>query len=442
MSNDARHPAPLAAQQPPEQPPLSPETADDPQSLVDQVLRQVGDVADMAAGAMHAESGENDSNEPESFDLAALEREIEHLLSPSTETNTGKGLASKEDERDSSLDEVETTVSRGETPPADAVSESPEAEFEALAEALDPTQRRDDSAAAIRSAAIEAEPTDPALREIDAALVDDTSAILEAHGGDLDAALGSVFDPRVLAGQEEDVNRALIEAFGSSRLPWRAGEPGVVTNPASGFSDGPSREMPPGTPRVELDRTPTPPATPAPTASHPMPPRTFEEIGASSIARDQAPEYAGETPFEPAFPAVPITPAASDAGAGAAEPTATIAAVDRVEEAASVEANGRTDTESVVATGAPRTRRPRPDLGAILRAVARVPIVVAATPMRAVPVEARRYVGLVAATLLLMVPVAWWLAQSKAGARGVGPVVFTGATAAASGEPAADAGGH
>jgi hypothetical protein len=82
--------------------------------------------------------------------------------------------------------------------------------------------------------------------------------------------------------------------------------------------------------------------------------------------------------------------------------------------------------------------RPRPPsrIGPLLRRLAELPLAVAAAPMRALPESARTYTGLVAVTLLLMVPLAWWLAHAKAGARGVGPVTFTGVAAGAGGDSA------
>lgn len=417
----------------------------DPQSLIDRVLREVSDLTgQVAESAVEAtQSGEIDSNSADGFDLAALEREIENLLQSPTQTNTETKLASGGTSDLGSREEVGSTPetdaqalpTSGSDPSNSAGSDGDGSDdFEALAEVLDPAQRRSDPTPA--ASAFEAEPIDPVQREIEAALADDTAALLDACGGDLDAALGSVFDPRVLAGQEEEINRALIEAFGSSRMPWRSGEPAVVTNPAPGFTDGPSREMPPGTPRVELDRqtaadstpaTPTTPgASPSTAADRPMPPRTFEEIGAASIARDQAPEYAGETPFEPAFPAVPIVPADAGAAAPVETPAGPATPV--------AEAPSRTDDAPATPASSERPRpRRRLRIGPAIRRTVEWPLVAAAAPMRALPDSARAYTGIVAATLLLMVPLAWWLAHAKAGARGVGPVTFTGAVAAGDG---------
>jgi hypothetical protein len=166
-----------------------------------------------------------------------------------------------------------------------------------------------------------------------------------------------------------------------------------------------------------------------------VPPRSFEELGAASIAREQAPEYAGETPFEPAFPAVPIVPAAP------VGESATVTAPDAV--GAKPTAETATAPSTVAAPPQPQPQhqpnhqpRPRPPsrIGPLLRRLAELPLVVAAAPMRALPESARAYTGLVAVTLLLMVPLAWWLAHAKAGARGVGPVTFTGAAVADSDE--------
>jgi RNA polymerase-binding transcription factor DksA len=47
----------------------------------------------------------------------------------------------------------------------------------------------------IRAAALEAEPIDPLLREIDAALADDADALLRNADGDIDGALQRIHDP-------------------------------------------------------------------------------------------------------------------------------------------------------------------------------------------------------------------------------------------------------
>ena len=84
------------------------------------------------------------------------------------------------------------------------------------------------------------EPIDPLLREIDAALADDADALLRDANGDIDSALRSVFDERALTGQEEEINRALIEAFGTSRVDRPSF---AITNPLPNF-EGAARELP------------------------------------------------------------------------------------------------------------------------------------------------------------------------------------------------------
>ncbi|MFM1822120.1 MAG: hypothetical protein RI967_386 [Planctomycetota bacterium] len=438
----------------------------DPQSLVDRVMREVSELSGLAEEAATApQVSASDSNEAAGFDLSALEREIESLLQNSSQTSAQEVVTQEEALVEGAVESVEMTSSSATEVPGGVTTDAspsipsaaiPPDELESLAEVLDPARR--DTKPSIAATAFEAEPIDPVQREIEATLADDTTALLEACGGDLDAALGSVFDPRVLAGQEEDINRALIEAFGSSRIAWRSGEPAVVTNPAPEFSDGPSRAMPPETPRVELDRqvaaateaaAPVPGVTAArgatdgprvagaptapPVTDRPVPPRSFEELGAASIAREQAPEYAGETPFEPAFPAVPIVPAAP------VGESATVTAPDAA--GAKPTADTSTAPSTVAAPTQPPPQhqpRPRPPsrIGPLLRRLAELPLAVAAAPMRALPESARTYTGLVAVTLLLMVPLAWWLAHAKAGARGVGPVTFTGVAAGAGGDSA------
>ena len=67
----------------------------------------------------------------------------------------------------------------------------------------------------VRAESLDAPPIDPLIQEIDAALADDADSLLKGTNGDIGAALKSVFDERALSGQEEEINRALIEAFGA-----------------------------------------------------------------------------------------------------------------------------------------------------------------------------------------------------------------------------------
>lgn len=90
---------------------------------------------------------------------------------------------------------------------------------------------------------------DPLLQEIDAALADDADSLVARAGGDVRAALASVFDEGALAGLDEEINRALIEAFGTSKLDnptFRAETIPRITNPVAKF-DGIAKQIPPST---------------------------------------------------------------------------------------------------------------------------------------------------------------------------------------------------
>ena len=87
---------------------------------------------------------------------------------------------------------------------------------------------------------------DPLLQEIDAALADDADSLVARAGGDVRAALASVFDEGALAGLDEEINRALIEAFGTSKLDnptFRAETIPRITNPVAKF-DGIAKKFP------------------------------------------------------------------------------------------------------------------------------------------------------------------------------------------------------
>lgn len=93
---------------------------------------------------------------------------------------------------------------------------------------------------------------DPLLAEIDAALADNADSLVARADGDVRSALASVFDEGALAGLDDEINRALIEAFGTSRLesPTYLAEPAPrITNPVERFN-GIAKQVPPDT---ELD---------------------------------------------------------------------------------------------------------------------------------------------------------------------------------------------
>ncbi|MFM1866977.1 MAG: hypothetical protein RL591_385 [Planctomycetota bacterium] len=368
------------------------------------------------------------------FDLGKLERELEALISASSgaPSNTSSSASSH--------------TSVGE-----------DAKVAPLSSVLSSSTPALPSPQQVADASIEKEPIDPMLREIAAILDDTNDAMLRTSDGSMDRALDTVFDARALSGQEEDVNRALIEAFGTSRRPFGFNNPdgtqASVTNPIPRF-EGISRALPPemsGSPFTGSAVQPSGVPTEVPTS-----PRRFEEIAAQSIGREARPEYAGETPFEPAFPAVPITdtaptlpsvqptvPASSphesgpkslekqvvssvvderghaESGARSTEQippeAAVVAASSTASPNTSIEKSARTPLFAIVATR----------VSAGLRMVATLPLHVCALPMRFVPTSFRSYVTVAALSMLIWAPVAWWMAQRSAHVPGVGRIDFS-----------------
>jgi hypothetical protein len=187
----------------------------------------------------------------------------------------------------------------------------------------------------------------------------------------------------------------------------------------------------------------------------PTPPRRFEEIAAQSIGRESRPEYAGETPFEPAFPAVPITDTNSLVSSeqsnaasltvqdAIAKTTAKQAVSNTGEQRESTDTNARSveqiPAEATVgtsnATPSETSRNdasPRTPIFATLaariatgiRVVATLPFQVCALPMRCVPASFRGYITVTALSMLVWVPAAWWMAQRSTHVQGVGRIEF------------------
>ena len=254
----------------------------------------------------------------------------------------------------------------------------------------------------IRNEALEAEPVDPLIKEIDAALSDDADALLKGANGDVGQALRSVFDERALSGQEEEINRALIEAFGSSRVAAPSFSTPQVTNPLPGF-EGSARPISPDIPRAERDRTA------AATEAQP----TQESASAPAI-----PQQASAPVFE--------TVAAESPAPASTQSIATGAPAREERRATVVEAKPA-DTATPAAA-----RR------SLLERV----ICMISAPMRAMPETGRLVVSLAAITLALWTPVAWWLAHRATQTPAVAPIVIKPAPAVAAAEPAkSDAGG-
>ena len=116
------------------------DAASDPQSLVDQVMREVSELSGLADEvASTASTSENDLNDAAGFDLSALEREIENLLQNPTQDSFSKDVACEPPSADAASVSVEMTSSTGsESPssttpspiPADGSDEVPTEEFE------------------------------------------------------------------------------------------------------------------------------------------------------------------------------------------------------------------------------------------------------------------------------------------------------------------------
>jgi hypothetical protein len=293
----------------------------------------------------------------------------------------------------------------------------------------------------VRLAALEAEPIDPLLREIDAALADDADALLRNADGDIEGVLRSVFDERALSGQEEEINRALIEAFGTSRVErpsFAVGgtTPAVITNPVSPF-EGAARALSPEILREERDRVAPAeehgaaahasvaprdePALLAPHASAAEPPVTTAPSAAVPNAAPAATVRAEATPVEPMPQQTASTTRANNAEhAPAAKETAM--------ETAKPTSNATSPTTSTPAR--------------FLHTIAAIPLRLASAPARMMPASARTVVGLVAVTLVLWTPVAWWLAQRAAQTPAVAPITIKPAVIAKAAAEAAEPSGH
>ncbi len=376
------------------------------------IIAEVEALAKMAGAAA---SPSNDTAAGTS--VAALEREIEAMMSGASGASSG-GLSGG----DSTDGPAPRAVDFGMTPSA-------------------PT------ASSIAESSIQSETMDPLLLEINAILDDTNESIISTARGDLDGALRVVFDPRALSGQEEDVNAALIEAFGSTRRSdaWRV--LGLPTNPTPKFA-GVAREIPKDVPREEFEPEAAAAAPSLVSAPVLTPVRTFEEIGAQASAKEAPAEYAGETPFEPAFPSVPINDAPTPVAP--ATPLA-VAAATAVAAVAAVATAVVAATEPTPAT--PST--PKPLLGARVRALVHtitepcvslllklcaLPLQCCAFPMRCLPETAKQVMTVAALSMVIVVPLAWWMASTSAAKPGIGRVEFPKpAPAAAAEEPAAAA---
>lgn len=137
---------------------------------------------------------------------------------------------------------------------------------------------------------------DPLLQEIDAALADDADSLVARAGGDVRAALASVFDEGALAGLDEEINRALIEAFGTSKLDnptFRAEPTPRITNPAAKFG-GIAKQIPAGTDFEFVAAAPTGEMTEE--ALLPAPALYTEPVVVATITTETEPTASVSTP--------------------------------------------------------------------------------------------------------------------------------------------------
>ena len=281
----------------------------------------------------------------------------------------------------------------------------------------------------IAESSVRIETCDPMLLELSGILDDTNESIINNAGGDLDSALRVVFDARALSGQDEDVNAALIEAFGTTRRvdAWRTTK--LPTNPAPKF-EGVAREIPSNVPRDECG-----PTLASTLASSTGPIRTFEEIGVRAAANEAAVEYAGETPFEPAFPVVSI----NDAPTVVVSATAATNAAPASSTPALVTTTAVTPRPAhIVMLGALLKRGSRSVLALLLKLTA-LPLQLCALPMRFLPETAKQITTVAALSMVVVVPAAWWLAHNSAVTPGIGRVEFPKPTEAKA-ETAVEAG--
>ncbi len=289
------------------------------------------------------------------------------------------------------------------------------------ADSIQPVDRK------IAEQALEQASVDPLMQEIDAALSDDADSLLKDANGDIDSALRSVFDERVLSGQEEEVNRALIEAFGTSRAMVPSFASAAITNPLSDF-DGAARELPSEVRREERDLQA---ANVVATAGHPKP--------------DAKPDAKLDAAFDASSAKVP------DVSAAVATPTKaetlitnqTSASANSVDTnsagthaqpvdvstmaagvSATVVSGGDGGARAAVPAGvaadvAAKVAKPRIRLFFTLISL---PLRALAAPMHAIPASARMMLSIATITLVVWTPAAWWMANRAAQTPVVAPI--------------------
>ena len=287
------------------------------------------------------------------------------------------------------------------------------------ADSIQPVDRK------IAEQALEQASVDPLMQEIDAALSDDADSLLKDANGDIDSALRSVFDERVLSGQEEEVNRALIEAFGTSRAMVPSFASAAITNPLSNF-DGAARELPSEVRREERDLQAANVVAPAPGVHAKADANSDAAFGAS-------PEKAPDVSAAVATPTKAETLITNQTSASAKSVDANIAGTH----AQPVDVSTMAPSVSApVVSGGDGAARARvaadvaPDVAAndakprirLFFTLISLPLRALAAPMHAIPASARMMLSIATLTLVVWTPAAWWMANRAAQTPVVAPI--------------------
>ena len=307
------------------------------------------------------------------------------------------------------------------------------------ADSIQPVDRK------IAEQALEQASVDPLMQEIDAALSDDADSLLKDANGDIDSALRSVFDERVLSGQEEEVNRALIEAFGTSRAMVPSFASAAITNPLSNF-DGAARELPSEVRREERDLQAANVVAPA---GHPKP--DAKPDAKLDAAFDANSAKVLDVSAAVATPTKAETLITNQTSASAKSVEGNIAGTNAQPVDVSTMAPSVSATVVAGGDGAARARvaadvaandaKPRIRLFFTLILL---PLRALAAPMHAIPASARMMLSIATLTLVVWTPAAWWMANRAAQTPVVAPIRILAAIQppTAAQPPAASAGAH
>ena len=289
------------------------------------------------------------------------------------------------------------------------------------ADSIQPVDRK------IAEQALEQASVDPLMQEIDAALSDDADSLLKDANGDIDSALRSVFDERVLSGQEEEVNRALIEAFGTSRAMVPSFASAAITNPLSDF-DGAARELPSEVRREERDLQA---ASAAATAGHPKP--DAKPDAKLDAAFDASSAKVPDVSAAVATPTKAETLITNQTSASAKSVDANIAGTHAQPVDVSTMAAGVSATVVSGGDGGARAAVPAGVAADVAAKVAKprirlfftlisLPLRALAAPMHAIPASARMMLSIATITLVVWTPAAWWMANRAAQTPVVAPI--------------------